>query len=72
MPGQLKRLKEFTMLEVGNGAAGPTTLFTENGAPMLRPLAIHSTLTRGVPLTTDHIPANTLTHLNLTISAVMH
>jgi len=72
LPGRLERLEEFAMLEVGGGDAGPTTLFVENGAPSLCRLTIHSTLTRGVPFTTDHIPTNTLTHLDLTISEVMH
>ena len=72
LPGRMERLEEFALLEVGGGDAGPTTLFDENSALLLRRLTIHSTSTRGVPFTTDHIPTNTLTHLDLTISAIMH
>jgi len=71
LPGRMERLEEFALLEVGGGEAGPTTLFAENGAPLLRQLTIHSTLTHRVPFTTDHIPTNTLTHLDLMVGSVM-
>jgi len=42
-------MEEFAMLEISGGDTGLTTLFADNGAPLLRRLTIRSSLTRGVP-----------------------
>jgi len=72
LPGRMERLEEFATLEAGSGDTVPATLFAENGAPLLRRLTIRSAVVREVSFITDHIPTNTLTHLDLSVSGVSH